>query len=77
MRRDICLDLIVQRYSGHNASQTKDEAHKLDAGVKVEPQRVPSPAVPRDGSTDRQENSPGKQVECPMGPLQTIRVRRT
>lgn len=76
MRRDVGLDLAVQRYSDDNASQTQDESHELDAGMEVEPQRVPSPAVPCDDGANWQEHTPREQVERPMSPFQTFQGRR-
>ena len=73
MRLDVGLDLVVQWYSSHDAGQTQNESHKLDTGMEVEPQRVPSPAVPCNNGANWQEHTPREQVERPMGPFQTFR----
>lgn len=72
MRRDVRLDLAVQRHAGDDSGEADDEGGELDADVEVEPERVHPPEVARQDGADGHQDAPGEEVEPSVRPPQAV-----
>lgn len=75
VRRDVGLDLVVERHAGHDAGEADDEADELEADVEVEPERVHAAEVARHDGADGHQDAPREHVERAMSTPQAVGER--